>query len=931
MDGIFALIGLAIAAYFIGGPIVLFVMIGNTRKRIDALAAHVAKLEGAMAAGVRAPAEAGAAVEEPDEIPPAPTPDEAGAQGPDETPVAPVSAGAEDSGPRISGPWTPRPPSAEPEATPEVPAETPQPAAARSMEESFASKWMIWLGALTIGLAAVFLFTYAIDQGWLTPLFRVIAGLALGGALIGGGEWLERRPARPSLRGRDFIPSALSGAGIFAIFVSLFSAHALYGLMGPTQAFIALGLTAYAALALALRQGWFVALMGLIGGYLVPLMIIAPDSSPVPLFLYLFVLGAACLALMTARKWWWFSALTLLGALAWPALWLLEAGADVDQLVLGLYALGMATLFALLSTGLPLKTPDTPLLRWLSAMISDTSGLGFTACGVLLLMTAAATGFDTGGFVFLGLYGLVALVLATRRAALESLVVAAALIVLASAVLWPAPELPTGPAFVSGLPVPAFGPGYGPFVMPPEYVPFARALLGFAALFGIGGAFGARGARTPAVWAGTAAAMPVLLFIIGYWRIGGLQVDISWATLAAALALAFLVTAWAEARRTGRSDTALALYAAGSTAALALAFTCLLREAWLTVTLSVEVTALAWIWRQLPVRELRALAAVVTSVIIVRLCLNPGILDYDGGIPGVVGWVLYGYGLPAVALAVAARWFARDNSDLLVPLCEVAALGFALLMVSTQLLLWSNGELGARWQLTDHAIQTIWWTIAAALLLHARVVDRRPWAQWIGIGLLSLALAASVLFQVMQQNPIATGMPVGSWPLVNGLTLAYLIPAILFGTIAALRDFHLPKQLRQVTGGVAGLLAFVWVTLETRRAFRGSDLTLTPETMPETGELYAYSVVWILFALALLAVGVWRRAAWLRYASLGVLMIAVAKAFLVDMSGLTGLFRVASFLGLGLSLIGIGRVYQLFVLRPDASGPEPEGPEDQRK
>jgi uncharacterized membrane protein len=33
------------------------------------------------------------------------------------------------------------------------------------------------------------------------------------------------------------------------------------------------------------------------------------------------------------------------------------------------------------------------------------------------------------------------------------------------------------------------------------------------------------------------------------------------------------------------------------------------------------------------------------------------------------------------------------------------------------------------------------------------------------------------------------------------------------------------------------------------------------------------------------------------------------------MSGLTGLWRVASFLGLGLTLIGIGRVYGLYVLR----------------
>jgi len=39
--------------------------------------------------------------------------------------------------------------------------------------------------------------------------------------------------------------------------------------------------------------------------------------------------------------------------------------------------------------------------------------------------------------------------------------------------------------------------------------------------------------------------------------------------------------------------------------------------------------------------------------------------------------------------------------------------------------------------------------------------------------------------------------------------------------------------------------------------------------------------------------------------------LTVAKVFLVDMSGLAGLFRVASFLGLGLSLAGLAWVNRL--------------------
>ena len=46
---------------------------------------------------------------------------------------------------------------------------------------------------------------------------------------------------------------------------------------------------------------------------------------------------------------------------------------------------------------------------------------------------------------------------------------------------------------------------------------------------------------------------------------------------------------------------------------------------------------------------------------------------------------------------------------------------------------------------------------------------------------------------------------------------------------------------------------------------------------------------------------------------LGLLLFTVCKVFLFDMSSLEGLFRVASFFGLGISLFLIGYVYQRFV------------------
>lgn len=58
----------------------------------------------------------------------------------------------------------------------------------------------------------------------------------------------------------------------------------------------------------------------------------------------------------------------------------------------------------------------------------------------------------------------------------------------------------------------------------------------------------------------------------------------------------------------------------------------------------------------------------------------------------------------------------------------------------------------------------------------------------------------------------------------------------------------------------------------------------------------------------------------LRLAALALVALVAAKVFLLDMAGLGGLWRVLSFLGLGLCLIGLGAFYRRFVV-PAAATP----------
>ena len=106
------------------------------------------------------------------------------------------------------------------------------------------------------------------------------------------------------------------------------------------------------------------------------------------------------------------------------------------------------------------------------------------------------------------------------------------------------------------------------------------------------------------------------------------------------------------------------------------------------------------------------------------------------------------------------------------------------------------------------------------------------------------------------------------------------------------------------------MLALAYVTLETKRVFQGPVMVAWSLSIAES---YAYSAVWLGFALALFAAGIKLARQYIRYAGLGVMILVVLKVFLWDLSSHEGLYLIASFIGLGLCLVGIGWLYQQFV------------------
>jgi uncharacterized membrane protein len=110
------------------------------------------------------------------------------------------------------------------------------------------------------------------------------------------------------------------------------------------------------------------------------------------------------------------------------------------------------------------------------------------------------------------------------------------------------------------------------------------------------------------------------------------------------------------------------------------------------------------------------------------------------------------------------------------------------------------------------------------------------------------------------------------------------------------------------------LVVFAWINLTIFDAFgTGSILTLSMERMPARD--LTLSLAWVLYAVTLLGFGMARDSSALRWLSLGFLVLSIGKVFLYDLGELRDLYRVASLVGLAVSLILVSLAYQRFVFR----------------
>ncbi len=780
-------------------------------------------------------------------------------------------------------------PAPEPEpAMAAAPAPAP-PARRPDLEALLTTRWGVWLGSAALLMAGVFLIRYAVDQGLLGPGTRCVLAALLGLALLVGAEWLRQRESESAALADRAAPGLAAG-GVAVLFGAAYGAGALYELVPPLIGFVLMATASLVGLAVSLRHGQLVAAVGIVGAFVTPALVQTDNPSLPGLFVYLLFVVASALAVVRYTAWVWLGWATTIAGAFWVLVAIVQ-GTQADIWAAALFVPAAAALNLGLLPPAALEHPIGRRLAWIpcavlgvAALLTDQAfGNWATRAGILLLAPLMVWK-------------------AASEPRLDRLPYLAALLALLMLAGWSidVTQLPD----IAQLPQTWVPPDVGTFL-------WTAGLI--AAFFAAAGLWFERRAIRPLPWSALTAAVPVLIVGIAYARVELFNPRLAWALVALALTAGLTAAAAAALREaTSAPQQRAGVHAAGAVAALALGCAMLLADQWLTVAVSLFLPALAWVEAKSDLPPLRHVALAVAAVVLIRLLLNHYVVDYAFGERPVLNGLLPAYGVPAVAFALAGTMFRRRGDDLAVAVLEAGAVAFATVLVVLEIRHFATG--GEPFEPSGSFLEAALHVSSLGVLANAtmRIATRlqRPVLGWGWRIQGVLALFGGVL--LLAENPAVTGGSVGSLALLNDLLPAYLLPALL--ALLALRHVATatPPGLRAVLACYALVAGFAWISLEIRHAFHPEAMGFD-EAPVDDAELWSWSGAWLAYGGALMALGIRKGDRWLRLGALAVVGLVTAKVFLVDMAGLVGLWRVLSFLGLGLTLIALGAVYRRFV------------------
>ncbi len=175
---------------------------------------------------------------------------------------------------------------------------TPAPAKPREIlsTEEAGGRFLGKIGIAAVFIGVSFFLKYAFDNNLIGVTGRIILGLFAGIFLVVLGQYLRKKYTGYS--------DILMGGGIGILYLTIFAAFAFYSLISQPVALICLAIvTALSVVISVFDKAFTLAAIGIVGGFITPLLVSYDHEGMVGLFMYILVLDVGVLLVSLREKW----------------------------------------------------------------------------------------------------------------------------------------------------------------------------------------------------------------------------------------------------------------------------------------------------------------------------------------------------------------------------------------------------------------------------------------------------------------------------------------------------------------------------------------------------------------------------------------------------------------------------------------------------
>ncbi|HHX8677134.1 DUF2339 domain-containing protein [Vibrio sp. Vb2131] len=758
----------------------------------------------------------------------------------------------------------------------------------QSLLSNIQENWLVWVGALAMLIGGGYLVQVIGSHIQFSPFMRVSFAFVISLLMVLVGEWFHRKeqqnPQRAArAQGFTYVPAAVTGTGLTGIYCTVIFAFVVYQMLTPSISLIILASAAFFSLALSLRQGPLMAVLGLIGGYTAPLWIGGNEPNYFLLAGYICAISFAATLLMQKVRRSWITPSIAIPHVIWMLLLIESTPTELLFSWLAIYlSITLYLIFAVPRMGWMLNP------RFRHYQSKWTNSPTATALATALLTFSAVT----------------------RMPVLNTLQMAYCYTLLV-AIIW-LPALRTGwslRVFLPSILVSATALIVLTIAFNALYMLEREASILFALAVSIAlicyrtycQSLSDRSQLSGLLLLVLAPAMSLItLFYIDEFMQGYLWY---WTAFCALMATYYVVL--------GQRARSLALECSAVMHALIVGIAFVwLSDTWLTTVISIQVAIMALQAQVGLFRPASWAIKVAMGILVIRLTLLPFIPEWQPVEAGHWAWVLVSY-LPSLFILSYARSTLKQVDRELTNWFEGAFLHVFLMALFTQTNYWLTGQYGY--------LGNIDFTSAAVFANQALVMGlvysyRSQFAQRLSriyeiySYLLWCAFAILIILLNTAESPLVTdNVSAQALPIFNMLSIGWLLPACIL-LIATFKRWNTLQVHRFAIASLGFLLAAIWLGMSIRQFWQTTSMMLYQPT--SMAELFSYSVAGLLVGGLLTWRGVTQQGLMMQRVGLVVLAGVALKVFLWDVSSLDGFWRAISFLGLGASLIALGWLFQ---------------------